>query len=63
MLAEEELDRIANAVDGAVEIRPLASNLDLGFVHMPLAGDATLAPIEALQQQRRITNGPAMDGV
>jgi hypothetical protein len=29
---------------------------------MPFAGHATLAPVEALQQQGRKTNGPAVDG-
>ena len=62
VLAEEGLNRIANAVDGAVEIHPLAPNLDVGFVHMPFAGDAAFAPVEALQQQRRIANDPTMDG-
>jgi hypothetical protein len=30
----------------------LAANVDVGFVHMPLAGDGTLAPVETLQQLR-----------
>ena len=50
LLAEQELDRVADAVDGAVEIHPLAADLDVGLVHMPFAGHATLAPVEALQQ-------------
>ena len=32
VLAEPELDRVADAVDGAIEIHPLAANLDVGFV-------------------------------
>lgn len=35
-LAEPELDGIAIAVDGAVEIRPTPAHLDVGFVHVPL---------------------------
>lgn len=61
MLAEPEFDRVADAVDGAVEIHPLTANLDVGFVDMPFAGDGTLAAVEALQQPRREMNDPAMD--
>ena len=50
MLAKEELDRIANAIDSAVAIHPLASNLDVGLVHVPFTGDATLALGEVLEQ-------------
>lgn len=35
MLAEPEFDRVADTVDGAVEIHPLTANLDVGFVDMP----------------------------
>lgn len=61
MLAEPEFDRVADTVDGAVEIHPLTANLDVGFVEMPFAGDGTLAAVEALQQPRREMNDPAMD--
>ncbi len=57
-LAELELDRIAIAVDGAVQIPPLPTNLDIGFIKMPFAGNCSLAPVESLQQERGIVNGP-----
>ena len=60
-LAEPELDGIADAVDGAIEIHPAAANLDIGFVDMPPSADGTLAPIEAFQQQGREVNDPAVD--
>lgn len=60
--AEEELDRVAEAVDGAVEIHPLAADFDVGLVHMPLAGNAPLVPVKALQQLRREVDDPTMDG-
>jgi hypothetical protein len=44
---------IVDAVNGTIEVHPLAANLDVGFVHMPLAGDGTLAPVETLQQLRK----------
>ncbi len=50
--AEPELDGVTNAVDGTVDIHPLATNLDVGFVHMPPAANGSLPAIEALQQSR-----------
>jgi hypothetical protein len=61
VLAESELDRVTAAVDGAIEIHPLATNLDIGLVGMPFAGDGTLAPMEALQQQGREMHDPAVN--
>ena len=63
-LAEPEFDRVADAVDGAIKIHPLAADLDVGLVEMPLAGHRTLAPVETpqQQQQQREANGPSMDG-
>ena len=52
VFAEEELDRVANTVDGAVEIHPLAANLDVGFIPVPPAGQRSLASVEALEQHR-----------
>ena len=43
VFAEGELDRGADAVDGAVELHPLAADFDVGLVHVPLAGDAISA--------------------
>ena len=60
--AEPELDRVAVAVDGTVEIHPPAADLDVCLVHMPFAGDGSLATIEALQQFGRVANNPAVDG-
>src|SRR5690606_17360386 len=34
-LAEPEFDRIADTVDSAVKVHPLAADLDVGFVDMP----------------------------
>ncbi len=42
-LAELELDRVAIAVDRAIEIPPLASDPDICLVDMPLSGDGSLA--------------------
>jgi hypothetical protein len=43
LLAEPEFDCVVDTVGGAVKVHPLAADLDVGFVDMPLAGHATLA--------------------
>ena len=62
MFAEEKINRVANAVDGAIQIHPLPATLDVGLIDMPLAGDGAHGPIETLQQQERKSNDPAMNG-
>lgn len=47
LLAEIEFDCVADPVDGAVKIHPLAADLDVRLVDMPLPGHATLALVEA----------------
>lgn len=42
-LTEPELNRIAVAVDGTVEIPPLSTDLDICLVDMPPPGDGSLA--------------------
>jgi hypothetical protein len=60
--AEPELDGIAIAIDHAVQVHPAASVSNMGFIDMPLVGDRALAPIELLEQERGMMNGPAVDG-
>lgn len=57
VFAEEECDRIAKAVDGAIEIHPLAADLDVGLFHVPLSSDAPLASVEQVQQLMRVALG------
>jgi hypothetical protein len=59
--AEPELDHIPVAVDGTVQVHPLAAYLDISLIDLPFSRDRPLAPIELLQQERLIVNGPAMD--
>lgn len=49
-LAEPEIDGVAVAIDGTVEIAPLAPYFDICLVNMPLGGDGSLSLIEPLQQ-------------
>jgi hypothetical protein len=61
-LAEPELDRITNAVNRAVKISPLPTNLYVGFVDVPLGSDSSLAGVEAIQKFRRVADNPPVYG-
>jgi|UPI00003A3937 hypothetical protein len=61
VFAEEELYRVAYAVDGAVEIHPATAHPDISFINVPLAGDRTFSPVEAFKQQRGKVHNPAVD--
>jgi hypothetical protein len=45
-----------------MEIPPLSTDLDVGFVDVPPARDGAPAPIELLQQEWRVMDSPAMNG-
>jgi hypothetical protein len=49
-LAEPELNRVAVAVDGPVEIHPSPAHLDIRLIHMPFPADGSLAWIELLEK-------------
>lgn len=51
LFSDEELDRVAQAVDGAVEIHPSTTNLHIGLIDMPFAGDGSLTIVEPFEQQ------------
>jgi hypothetical protein len=61
-LTEPELDRITIAVNCAVVISPLPTNLYVGFVDVPLGSDSSLAGVEAIQKFRRVADNPPMYG-
>ncbi len=48
-LAEPELNGVAAAVNRAVQVHPLPTDLDISLVDMPLPAHRTLAPTELLQ--------------
>lgn len=60
--AEPELDRIAVAVNGAVQISPLTTYLDIRLIHMPFPPDGPFALIETLEKLGGVTDHPAADG-
>ena len=61
-LAEPEFNRAAVAISCSLQIPQLAANFDICLIDMPPAGDRALAPIELLQQERGIVDGPPMNG-
>jgi len=60
-LAELELNGVAIAVDCTIKMPLLTTHFDGRFIQMPFAGNQPLAPVELLQQKRRITDRPMMD--
>src|SRR3954453_3264204 len=58
---QHELDGLAGRIDGAIEIRPAASNLDVGLVNPPGPIRATQFPANALIQNGCVTLNPAPD--
>jgi hypothetical protein len=48
LLAEPELDRVAVAVDYAIQVHPSTTDFGVSFVHMPLPANGPLAPVELL---------------
>lgn len=52
LLAEEELDRGAHAIDGGVKIHPATAHSDVSFINVALASDRTLPC--GLRQSRRL---------
>jgi hypothetical protein len=60
-LAQPELDGVAVAVDGPVQVHPSPADFDVGLIDMPLSSDGSLASMKLLQQQRRVMDCPAMD--
>jgi hypothetical protein len=57
-----ELNRIAVAIDRAIEIHPVPAEFDVCLVQMPLSGDSTLAAIEPLQQFGGVLDDPSVNG-
>jgi hypothetical protein len=58
--SEQEVDRIAIASNGPVEILPLTVDLDVGLVHAPARAQWPLAPAKHGGQHRHDLDCPAM---
>jgi hypothetical protein len=58
MGGEEEIDGLAVPVDGAVEVFPLAFDLDVRLIHPPALADQALSPFpeSGLPFQRELLN-------
>src|ERR1700722_12259629 len=53
-----EVDQPAMLVDGAEQVLPLSTDLDMGFVHSPGAQAVALIPADALFELRRVALHP-----
>ncbi len=60
LFTQQELDRIAIAVDGAIKIKPLAFDSYVGLILVPLSCGLTLFLIEPLQQFGAEMQNPTM---
>ncbi len=58
--SEKEIDRIAIAINGAVQVLPLACNLDVRLVHPPAASNRSFASPNDSGQNRQHLDRPAM---
>lgn len=58
--AEHELDCIAVAIDGTVQIKPPTFDLDISLVQIPFSSDFAFLPIEARKQHGVEVQNPAM---
>src|SRR5215510_12463767 len=61
VLGQQKVNRLAVFVHGAIEIVPLAFNLDVGLIHPPAHPHWTLAPMERLFQGGTVFDHPALD--
>jgi len=58
---QHEVDQPAMLVDGAEQVLPLSTDLDIGFVHSPGVRTVALIPADALFALRRVTLHPPED--
>lgn len=60
VFAEIELNRIAIAIDRTIQVKPLASDLDIGFIEVPFTCDLALSAVEPFKQFWTELQKPAM---
>jgi hypothetical protein len=61
MFGKQKVDGLAVFVDGAIELAPLALDLDVCLVHPPTDPHRALAPVKHCLQQRAILDGPPVE--
>ena len=54
MLRQQEIDGLAGLIHSAIEVIPLAFDLDIGLVHPPADPHRALAAVERLLQRRTV---------
>src|SRR5262245_55267819 len=61
MLGQQKVNGLAVFVHGAVEVVPLAFDLDVGLIHQPAHLPRLFASMERLFQRRTVFDDPALD--
>jgi hypothetical protein len=56
--AQEEVDRAACFIHGAIQVDPLASDLEVSLIHAPRVDDRPRVPAPALLKYRHVTLDP-----
>jgi hypothetical protein len=62
MGSQEKIDRVTSLVDGAIQVFPLASDLNVGLVDTPALADGELVAAKRFLQYRQQLDGPAVHG-
>jgi hypothetical protein len=61
-LAEPKFDGVTIAVNGSIEIFPLASQFDVSLIHVPVLADVSFTKADALEQFRQVADSPLGSG-
>ncbi|MGF6482812.1 hypothetical protein QFZ91_005039 [Paraburkholderia sp. JPY419] len=59
---QQEVDGVASLVDGAIQVFPLAIDLNVGLIDAPTLADGAFAATKRLFQHRQQLEGPTMHG-
>ena len=62
LLREEEINRLAVFIDSAIEIAPLALDLNVGLVHPPADPHRSLATVQGFFEERAVFDHPPVNG-
>ena len=60
--AQEEVDRAARFIHGAIQVDPLASDFEVSLIHAPRVADGPRVPAPALLKFRHVALHPPQDG-
>ncbi len=58
--AQEEVDRAARFIHGAIQVDPLASDFEVSLIHAPRIADRPCIPVPALLKFRQVMLPPTV---